>query len=233
MVAVSPEGGPQPGREPDRDPASSTAANGWRQPTASAAVPDAPAPEHRIPESRSSESRPVGSGSPVGGPPDDNRDADDGRELAELCRHASRLVAETTGPLRRIRLRRGDAVLEIEWHGEAAAPGSGTGTTVAAVVPTLAVPTPVGPPGADVVTDLRRTVPAPLVGTFYRSPEPGGPPFVEVGDRVEAGQVVGIVEAMKLMNEVVADQPGRVVEVLVRDGEPVEFGQPLIALVPA
>jgi acetyl-CoA carboxylase biotin carboxyl carrier protein len=72
-----------------------------------------------------------------------------------------------------------------------------------------------------------------MVGTYYQAAEPGGSPFVEVGDKVEPGQVVCIVEAMKLMNEVVADQAGRIVEVLVRDGEPVEFGQPLIALVPA
>jgi acetyl-CoA carboxylase biotin carboxyl carrier protein len=153
-------------------------------------------------------------------------------ELAELCRQAGRLVAETAGPLRRLRLHSGEASLEIEWHGGEAAVGPGTG--VAAPVGSAAnsgtapftVPAATG-------TDGRRTVPAPMVGTYYQAAEPGGPPFVEVGDKVEPGQVVCIVEAMKLMNEVVADQAGRVVEVLVHDGEPVEFGQPLIALVSA
>ncbi|MEO3745762.1 acetyl-CoA carboxylase biotin carboxyl carrier protein [Plantactinospora sp. B5E13] len=157
----------------------------------------------------------------------------DRTELAELRRQASRLLAETSGPLRRIHLRRGDAVLEIEWQAEPVTPGDGVGTSPFDVAPVPAVPPSNGTVREEDVTDVRRILPAPLVGTFYRSPEPGGPPFVEVGDRVEAGQVVCIVEAMKLMNEVVAEQAGRVVEVLVGDGDPVEFGQPLLALVPA
>ena len=72
-----------------------------------------------------------------------------------------------------------------------------------------------------------------MVGTFYRAPEPGAAPFVTVGDLVRPGQVVGIVEAMKLMNEVTAERAGRVTEVLVDDGRPVEYDQPLVALDPA
>ncbi|MEV5414167.1 acetyl-CoA carboxylase biotin carboxyl carrier protein [Thermopolyspora sp. NPDC052614] len=75
-------------------------------------------------------------------------------------------------------------------------------------------------------------VASPMVGTFYRAPEPGAAPYVEVGDTVEAGQQVGIVEAMKLMNPIVAERPGRVVEVIADDGSPVEYDQPLIVLVP-
>jgi acetyl-CoA carboxylase biotin carboxyl carrier protein len=74
---------------------------------------------------------------------------------------------------------------------------------------------------------------APLVGTYYAAPQPGATPFVEVGDRVEIGQTVAIVEAMKLMNHVVAERSGWVVEVVVADGEPVEFGQPLMRLADA
>jgi biotin carboxyl carrier protein len=76
------------------------------------------------------------------------------------------------------------------------------------------------------------TVTAPLVGTFYRAPNPGAEPFVAVGQRVEPGQVVGIVEAMKVMNEITSDVAGRVVRILVEDGQPVEFGQPLIEIAP-
>ncbi|WP_157406730.1 acetyl-CoA carboxylase biotin carboxyl carrier protein, partial [Actinomadura rubrobrunea] len=76
-------------------------------------------------------------------------------------------------------------------------------------------------------------VESPLVGTFYRAPSPGARPFVEVGDEVEEGQQVAIVEAMKLMNAVTVDRPGRVVEVLVSDAEPVEYGQPLFVLAAA
>ncbi len=73
-------------------------------------------------------------------------------------------------------------------------------------------------------------VPSPMVGTAYLAPEPGAAPFVEVGDQVSAGQTILIVEAMKHMNEVAAPRAGRVVEVLVEDGQPVEYGQPLMII---
>ncbi|MEV4257296.1 biotin/lipoyl-containing protein, partial [Spirillospora sp. NPDC049652] len=75
-------------------------------------------------------------------------------------------------------------------------------------------------------------VTAPLVGTFYRSPEPGAPPFVEVGGVVEEGDQVAIVEAMKLMNPVTAPCAGRVTGFDAADAEPVEYGQALIRLAP-
>jgi acetyl-CoA carboxylase biotin carboxyl carrier protein len=73
-------------------------------------------------------------------------------------------------------------------------------------------------------------VPSPMVGTAYRAPEPGANPFVEVGDTVTAGQTILIVEAMKHMNEVGAPRAGRVVEILVEDGQPVEYGEPLMII---
>ncbi|MGH3694679.1 MAG: acetyl-CoA carboxylase biotin carboxyl carrier protein [Pseudonocardiaceae bacterium] len=85
---------------------------------------------------------------------------------------------------------------------------------------------------ADPTVDHRDGVRSPLVGTFYRAPEPGAPPFVEVGDSVQAGQQVAVVEAMKLMNTIVADRAGRISEVLVDDGQPVEFDQLLFLLTP-
>ncbi len=75
-------------------------------------------------------------------------------------------------------------------------------------------------------------VQSPMVGTFYRSPAPGEAPFVEVGDRVKAGQSVCIIEAMKLMNEIEAEVSGQVMEILVQNGEPVEYGQPLMRINP-
>lgn len=81
--------------------------------------------------------------------------------------------------------------------------------------------------------DLRIPVLAPLVGTFYGSAQPGSKPFVAVGDVVETGQTVCIVEAMKLMNEVSAGEGGKVAEILVENGEPVEFEQVLMYLEPA
>lgn len=74
---------------------------------------------------------------------------------------------------------------------------------------------------------------SPIVGTFYAGPSPDAGPFVKVGDRVEAGQTVCIIEAMKLMNEIEADIGGEVVRVMVENAQPVEYGEPLFALRPA
>ena len=73
---------------------------------------------------------------------------------------------------------------------------------------------------------------SPMVGTFYRAPAPGEASFVEVGDSISTGQVVCIIEAMKLMNEIEAEISGKVVEILVDNGEPIEYGQPLILISP-
>ncbi len=74
---------------------------------------------------------------------------------------------------------------------------------------------------------------APMIGTFYASPSPGEPPFVAIGDEVEIGQVIGIIEAMKIMNEITSDRAGVVAEVVARNAEAVEYGSPLIRIVPA
>ena len=79
----------------------------------------------------------------------------------------------------------------------------------------------------------RIVIKSPMVGTFYRAPAPDAPPFVEVGQDVEVGQVVCIIEAMKLMNEIKSEVGGRIAEVLVESGAPVEFGQPLFVLEPS
>jgi acetyl-CoA carboxylase biotin carboxyl carrier protein len=76
-------------------------------------------------------------------------------------------------------------------------------------------------------------VKSPIVGTFYESPSPGSPAFVKPGDQVQAGQVLCIVEAMKLMNEIEADISGEVVKRIANNGQPVEFGQPLYLIRPS
>lgn len=87
--------------------------------------------------------------------------------------------------------------------------------------------TPVGPAlGTDHITPVT----APMVGTFYRAPNPDAPPFVSEGDVVEAGQTVCIIEAMKLFNEIQSDVAGRVARILVDNATPVEYGQPLILI---
>ena len=74
------------------------------------------------------------------------------------------------------------------------------------------------------------TVTSPMVGTFYRAPNPGAEPFVKVGDHVEAGQTLGIIEAMKLLNEIEAETSGTIKEICVENAQPVEFGQPLFII---
>ena len=85
-------------------------------------------------------------------------------------------------------------------------------------------------PAAPAPSVAARQIKAPMVGTFYRKPAPDARAFVEVGDTVRVGQVVCIVEAMKLMNEIQSDADGVVAEICVEDGQPVEYGQPLFRL---
>jgi acetyl-CoA carboxylase biotin carboxyl carrier protein len=104
-----------------------------------------------------------------------------------------------------------------------------------APVPAAAPAPPVAPapPPPPAPAEELVVVPAPVVGVFYRSPEPGAPPFVEAGGRVEAGATMGLVEVMKMFNGVTAPVTGEVVEVLAGNDEFVEFGQPLFRMRPA
>ena len=89
------------------------------------------------------------------------------------------------------------------------------------------------PPGGNEAADPGQhpgVVPSPMVGTVYRASEPGGRPFVEVGDTVSAGQTILIVEAMKHMNEVASPRAGKIAAVMVEDGQPVEYGEPLMII---
>jgi acetyl-CoA carboxylase biotin carboxyl carrier protein len=88
------------------------------------------------------------------------------------------------------------------------------------------------PSPAAVAEDLH-TIKSPIVGTFYAAAIPGAPPFVKIGDMIQSGQVVCIIEAMKLMNEIEADVSGELVRALVENGQPVEYGQGLFAIRPA
>jgi len=109
-----------------------------------------------------------------------------------------------------------------------AAPISGPSTTaVGAEAPKPASVAP--PPAADDDANLH-IVKSPIVGTFYEAASPGAPPFVAVGDSVKEGQVLCIIEAMKLMNEIEADASGEIVKQFVNNGSPVEYGMPLFGI---
>lgn len=105
------------------------------------------------------------------------------------------------------------------------------------------IPTPVPPPAAstatpqeartgDVTGESSVTISSPMVGTFYRAPSPDAKPYVELGTVVEKGDVVCIIEAMKMMNEIQAETSGRVSKILIENGQPVEYEQPLFLLEP-
>ena len=146
-------------------------------------------------------------------------------EVVELAR-------ALPGDLRRLTVRSGSCEIEVEWAAEVTAPATGGQP---ASRPLAAAPDPDGGrPGAGTeVPEGTSTVRAPLVGTFYVAASPDADPFVQVGDSVEVGQTLGIVEAMKLMNPIVADEAGVITEVLVGDAESVEYDQVLMHLRPA
>ena len=104
---------------------------------------------------------------------------------------------------------------------------------VATAAPAVAPPVPVDDGVADAAASDLDTVTAPMVGTFYRRPRPDAEPFVSVGDRVRKGQVLCIIEAMKLMNNIEAESGGEIVEILSEDGSPVQFGDRLFLIRPA
>ncbi len=109
----------------------------------------------------------------------------------------------------------------------AIAPPAAPLAAAATVAPAAAAPVAVAPKAEE---EGLHTVKSPIVGTFYEAPSPGSPPFVKVGDHVNLGQVLCIVEAMKLMNEIESDVAGEIVKILVNNGQPVEYGQPLFAI---
>ena len=93
--------------------------------------------------------------------------------------------------------------------------------------------TPIAPVAAPPTVDPKwEEIKSPMVGTFYRAAGPDEAPFVEVGDRIRIGQTVCIIEAMKLMNEIEAEISGQVIEILVENGQPIEYGQPLMRVNP-
>lgn len=110
-----------------------------------------------------------------------------------------------------------------------AQPQAGVETTA----PAVPVAAPPAAPAAPVVDPSLVEITSPMVGTFYRSPAPDEASFVEKGDRIQLGQTVCIIEAMKLMNELEAEVSGEIVDILVENAEPIEFGQPLMRVRPS
>jgi acetyl-CoA carboxylase biotin carboxyl carrier protein len=146
-------------------------------------------------------------------------------EYLEVELGGTRIVADRTG-----------ATVAARAAGPPASAPTSPYAAAPPAVPTPAAAPPPEPPAAAAPAAVAATglvtVDAPLVGVFYQAPEPGAPPFVEVGSRVEEGATMGLVEVMKMFNSVTAPVAGEVVEVLVDNDEFVEFGQPLFRLRP-
>ncbi|MEZ4523895.1 MAG: biotin/lipoyl-containing protein [Thermomicrobiales bacterium] len=150
--------------------------------------------------------------------PDENADID----LTGLPDIVDRIVdTMRRGKVDRLILSKGDFHLELRTSGRQAA-GTGLPQYMSFAGDE---PSSDDSPSADV-----HTVTSPMIGTFYAAPAPGEQPFVRTGDTVAQGDTIGIVEAMKIMNEIAADRSGTVIEVAAADGETVEYGSPLVRL---
>jgi acetyl-CoA carboxylase biotin carboxyl carrier protein len=153
----------------------------------------------------------------------------DSELIRSLWQEARELIKRLEGStVQRLNIEAGSYKIEIE---------RGAPTVTVAAAPAAGAPAaaPGSAPAAAAESaeqDSRHKIVSPLVGTFYRSSQPGAKPFVQEGDMVDAGAVVGIVEAMKIMNQVKTERAGRVVEIAAKDGDWVEFQQVLMYLEP-
>jgi acetyl-CoA carboxylase biotin carboxyl carrier protein len=134
----------------------------------------------------------------------------------------------------KVRIKRGQEIHYTSAPAPIAAPAMAQPPAISHAAPASAQHS-APPPSAPAVPPEEEglhTVKSPIVGTFYESPSPGAPGFVKVGDAITVGQVLCIVEAMKLMNEIESDVAGEVVKIMVNNGQPVEYGQPLFLVRP-
>ena len=130
-----------------------------------------------------------------------------------------------------IEIKEGEESVKISRYGASPAPPLMPAQSLVPQQP-VSTPTPVATspvvPAENQTSD--QSIVSPMVGTFYSAPSPTAKPFVTIGQKINQGDTVGIIEAMKIMNQIEADQSGTVTEILIKDGEAVEFGQPLIVI---
>ncbi|MBI1197129.1 MAG: acetyl-CoA carboxylase biotin carboxyl carrier protein [Phenylobacterium sp.] len=145
---------------------------------------------------------------------------------SRLVRKLADILTETG--LSEIEVERGDLKIRVA-KTLVAAPVQMAAPALAAAPVAAAAPAPAAAPAAEAAPAPARgdSVTSPMVGTIYLQPNPGAPAFAKVGDTVQAGQTLFIVEAMKTMNPIPAPRAGKILEILVEDGQPVEFGEPL------
>jgi acetyl-CoA carboxylase biotin carboxyl carrier protein len=144
------------------------------------------------------------------------------QQLVKEARELIQMLEKTS--VQRVSLEAGDFKIQVE-----RVLSQGPAPVGPPAAPGVLAPGPAGPAPAP-TKDPHHRVLAPLVGTFYRAPNPGAKPFVEIGTRVQRNQTIGIIEAMKIMNEVTSDAAGVVVEILIENGQPVQYEQPLLVI---
>src|ERR1700726_273049 len=156
--------------------------------------------------------------------PDDKSAAKSGSNDSALIRELALLLDETS--LTEIEIERAGLRVRVARN-----------VSIAASIPANFAPVPTGASAAATAAsasaDLSKhpgVVPSPMVGTAYWAPEPGAKPFIEVGAKVSAGQTLLIIEAMKTMNQIPSPRAGTVTQILIEDGQPVEFGEPLVII---
>jgi len=135
----------------------------------------------------------------------------------------------------KVRIKRAGEHTIVHSHGEPrfyAVPPAPAPAVELGSVPVAGAPAAPATPAAPVPEEALHSVKSPIVGTFYEAPSPGAPPFVKVGDAVEVGQVLCIVEAMKLLNEIESDFAGEIVKQLATNGQPIKYGQELFVIRP-
>jgi len=152
------------------------------------------------------------------------------KKLIELLEESGIAEIEITEGEESVRISRYGTSQIVTQLSQAAPQPTGPAAAPAAApsAPPAALPAPAAP--AEKVHAAENVVAAPMVGTFYASAAPGAKPFVDIGSDVKVGQTLCIIEAMKMMNQIESDKEGRVTAILARNGEPVEFGQPLFVI---
>ena len=161
--------------------------------------------------------------------PDDKSTAKSKNDDSALIRELALLLDETN--LTEIEIERAGLRVRVARNISIAASVPSAAVVPFASAPVAAIGVPTA--AAALASDLSKhpgAVPSPMVGTAYRAPEPGAKSFVEVGSKVTAGQTLLIIEAMKTMNQIPSPRAGTVTQILVEDGQPVEFGEPLMII---
>jgi acetyl-CoA carboxylase biotin carboxyl carrier protein len=154
------------------------------------------------------------------------------KKLIELLEESGIAEIEITEGEESVRISRyGSQTVAQVVHAPPGAPASGPSAAPAPAAITNASPPPAAPaPERAAAAPAENVVTAPMVGTFYSAPAPGAKQFVDIGSEVKVGQTLCIIEAMKMMNQIESDKEGKITAILVKNGEPVEFGQPLFVI---